>query len=68
MQRLDMDAGVPAHWNAEADAGEDAQPPGAVTLSAPQVKLVSNPCDGSGAACPQLDVLQFTVTGSDDRT
>ncbi len=50
------------------DAGADATPPGKAGLSNPRVTLVRDACDGSGAACPQLDALEVTVAASDDQT
>lgn len=46
----------------------DTVAPGAVTVGAPTVHLVRNGCDGSGAACPQLDRVEFSVAASDDQT
>jgi hypothetical protein len=50
------------------DAGSDTTAPSRAVLSDELVHLVRNGCNGSGAACPQLDWLQVTVSASDDRT
>jgi hypothetical protein len=67
MERLSSeDGGLPQL--AQADAGADSQAPAQVTVSAATVTLVANACDGSGASCPELDSLEFSVHGSDDVT
>ncbi|MFZ5442604.1 MAG: hypothetical protein ACOZQL_21525 [Myxococcota bacterium] len=59
------DAGIPPL----ADAGVDAQAPGQVVVQGVEVTLFTGtPCDGSGASCPQLDMLRVTLAASDDRT
>lgn len=50
------------------DGGSDLSPPAKPALSNLKVTLVKNPCDGSGAACPQLDSLEFTVASGDTQT
>jgi MYXO-CTERM domain-containing protein len=50
------------------DGGTDATPPAKPTAANLKVTLVKNPCNGSGASCPQFDVLEFTVASGDLET
>lgn len=50
------------------DAGADGQAPSKPALTNPRVSLYHGPCDGRGAACPELDWLEVEVSASDDRT
>lgn len=66
-QRLtSADGGIPVLTS--ADAGADGQAPSTVTMTGAAVTLITNPCDGSGASCPEFDALRFTVSASDDVT
>ena len=56
---------LPPHPDSES-YGPDSQAPGPVTLSDPQVTLVHNGCNGSGASCPDMDLLDLTVSATDD--
>lgn len=64
--RLEVLAGPPSPML--TDAGGDAAAPGKPALSNLDVTLIDSPCDGRGAACPQLDVLRVNVAASDDQT
>lgn len=50
------------------DAGVDLTAPGALVVEAVQLTLVESPCDGRGAACPQLDTVKVSFSATDDRT
>lgn len=63
---LDVLAGPPTPLL--TDAGRDTTAPGKPVLSNLNVTLIDSPCDGRGAACPQLDVLRVNVAASDDQT
>lgn len=58
------DGGVPILANGNGDGVA----PSAPVVSSAKVTLITAPCDGRGAACPESDSLAFTVAASDDRT